>query len=77
VLNLALMCFALTNCHLKLTCAQHNLELGDEIRLDSHAPYVRLFDPISSTPPLISAVAEANIAGLQPGKGKVELLRPV
>jgi hypothetical protein len=55
---------------------QHNLELGDEIRLDSHAPYVRLFDPISPTPPLISAAAEANIAGLQPGKGKVELFRP-
>lgn len=25
---------------------QHTLELGDEIRLDSHAPYLKIFDPI-------------------------------
>ena len=26
---------------------QHNLELGDEIRVDSHAPYLKIFDQLS------------------------------
>lgn len=39
---------------------QHNLELGDEVRLDSHAPYLRLFDPISPVPTLVSAKADVR-----------------
>lgn len=28
---------------------EHQLELGDEIKIDGHAPYLKLFDPINAT----------------------------
>lgn len=39
------------------------MELGDEIRLDSHAPYLRIFDPLHPTVPVVtSALANSQLA---------------
>ena len=29
-----------------VTVLQHQLELGDEIKIDGHAPFLKIFDPV-------------------------------
>lgn len=47
------------------TVFQHNLELGDEIRVDSHAPYLRIFDPV--TPATAAAATPSSSIGIGMG----------
>lgn len=50
-----------SDCATCLVFFQHNLELGDEIRLDSHAPYLRIFDPV--TPATAAATTPGSVSG--------------
>ena len=48
MLLLLLLYVVLLTFFLNVCQKQHNLELGDEIRIDSHAPCLKIFDVVES-----------------------------